>query len=110
MDDMHGFEVLRSLRADPELTRTVVVMISAKSYKPDIDRAKEMGADDYVVKPFYPDELVSRVERLRADRAAPAARRRRSGAPEDRSRPRDPPRRSTGATRRASSSGPGRTS
>ena len=33
-------------------------MISAQSYKPDIDRAKEMGADDYVVKPFYPDELV----------------------------------------------------
>ena len=71
MDDIHGFEVLRSLRADPELARSVVVMISAKSYKPDIDRAKEMGADDYVVKPFYPEELVSRVERLRADRAAP---------------------------------------
>ena len=71
MDDIHGFEVLRSLRADPGLARSVVVMISAKSYKPDIDRAKEMGADDYVVKPFYPEELVSRVERLRADRAAP---------------------------------------
>ena len=71
MDDMHGFEVLRTLRADAELARSVVVMISAKSYKPDIDRAKEMGADDYVVKPFYPDELVARVERLRADRAAP---------------------------------------
>jgi DNA-binding response OmpR family regulator len=71
MDDLHGFEVLRSLRADPALSGTVVVMISAKSYKPDIDRAKQMGADDYVVKPFYPDELVARVERLRADRAAP---------------------------------------
>ena len=71
MDDIHGFEVLRSLRADPELTRAIVVMISAKSYKPDIDRAREMGADDYVVKPFHPDELVSRVERLRADRATP---------------------------------------
>ena len=71
MDDMHGFEVLRRLRADPELARAIVVMISAKSYKPDIDRAREMGADDYVVKPFHPDELVSRVDRLRADRAAP---------------------------------------
>ena len=71
MDDMHGFEVLRSLREDPDLARTTVIMISAKSYKPDIDRAREMGADDYVVKPFYPEELVSRVERLRADRAAP---------------------------------------
>ena len=71
MDDMHGFEVLRHLRADPELGRTVVVMISAKSYKADIERAREMGADDYVVKPFDPDDLVARVERLRADRATP---------------------------------------
>ena len=71
MDDMHGFEVLRDLRAEPELAHAVVVMISAKSYKPDIDRAREMGADDYLVKPFDPDELVLRVERLRADRATP---------------------------------------
>jgi len=71
MDDMHGFEVLRGLRADPELAHAVVVMISAKSYKSDIDRAREMGADDYLVKPFDPDELVLRVERLRANRAAP---------------------------------------
>jgi phosphoribosyl 1,2-cyclic phosphodiesterase len=46
-------------------------MISAKSYKADIARAREMGADDYVVKPFHPDELVARIERLRADRSAP---------------------------------------
>jgi len=71
MDDMHGFEVLRTLRADAELADTTVIMISAKSYKPDIDRAREMGADDYLVKPFDPDELVRRVERLCADRAAP---------------------------------------
>jgi DNA-binding response OmpR family regulator len=71
MDDVNGFEVLRQLRADASLARTVVVMISAKSYKGDIDRARDMGADDYLVKPFDPDELVRRVERLRADRAAP---------------------------------------
>ena len=38
MDDMHGFEVLRALRAYAELARSVIVMISAKSYKPDIVR------------------------------------------------------------------------
>ncbi len=32
-------------------------MISAKSYKPDLDRARTLGANDYVVKPFQPDEL-----------------------------------------------------
>ncbi len=71
MDDMNGFEVLRRLREDASLAKTVVVMISAKSYKGDIDRARDMGADDYLVKPFDPDELVRRVERLRADRATP---------------------------------------
>jgi phosphoribosyl 1,2-cyclic phosphodiesterase/ActR/RegA family two-component response regulator len=71
MDDLHGFEVLRRLRADPELAQAVVIMISAKSYKGDIERARDMGADDYVVKPFDPDELVARVERLRADRLVP---------------------------------------
>jgi phosphoribosyl 1,2-cyclic phosphodiesterase/ActR/RegA family two-component response regulator len=71
MDDLHGFEVLRRLRTDPELARAVVVMISAKSYRADIERAREMGADDYVVKPFDPADLVARVERLRADRTAP---------------------------------------
>src|SRR5262249_52876262 len=54
-----------------DLAGTVVVMISAKSYKPDIERARQMGADDYVVKPFDPDDLVQRVERLRADRTTP---------------------------------------
>jgi DNA-binding response OmpR family regulator len=33
-------------------------MISGKSYKPDIDKAMELGADSYVVKPFSPKELL----------------------------------------------------
>ena len=71
MDDVHGFEVLRQLRADPDLGGTVVMMISAKSYKPDIERARQMGADDYLVKPFDPDDLIQRIGRLLAERAAP---------------------------------------
>src|SRR5919197_555240 len=45
MEHMHGFEVLTSLRGLPELARTVVVIASAKYYQPDIDRARELGAD-----------------------------------------------------------------
>ena len=63
MDKMHGFDVLRTLRAHPETKHTVIIVTSAKAYKPDIDRARELGATDYVVKPFRTDELMSLVER-----------------------------------------------
>lgn len=63
MEKMHGFEVLRTLRADPDMKHTVVIMTSAKAYKPDIDRAHDLGATDYVVKPFRTDELLALIER-----------------------------------------------
>jgi DNA-binding response OmpR family regulator len=63
MGEMHGFEVLRTLRAEDELRDTVIIMTSAKAYKPDIDRARELGATDYVVKPFRTDELMALIER-----------------------------------------------
>lgn len=63
MGEMHGFEVLRKLRTNPDLKQTVVIMTSSKAYKPDIDRARELGATDYVVKPFRIDELLAIVER-----------------------------------------------
>ena len=62
MGEMHGFEVLQTLRASPDLKHTVVIMTSAKAYKPDIDRARDLGATDYVVKPFRTDELLALIE------------------------------------------------
>ena len=58
MDRMHGFEVIQKVRARPELAGTLIIMISAKAYKPDIDRAQELGADRFVVKPFRCDDLL----------------------------------------------------
>ena len=63
MGEMHGFEVLQRIRSDPELARTVVLAMSAKSYKSDIERARQLGATDYVVKPFKSEELLALVER-----------------------------------------------
>lgn len=63
MGEMHGFDVLRILRAKPDMKDTVIVITSAKAYKPDIDRARELGATDYVVKPFRVEELLALVER-----------------------------------------------
>jgi len=58
MPGLHGFEVLQRIRQSSALDRTVVIMTSAKSYKPDIEAAKRLGADDYCIKPADFDELV----------------------------------------------------
>jgi DNA-binding response OmpR family regulator len=58
MEGLHGFEVCKMLRANSSLRRTAIIIISGKSYKPDIDKAIELGADSYVVKPFSPKDLL----------------------------------------------------
>ncbi len=63
MGRMHGFEVLQALRSHPELANTIVIVASVKAFKPDIDRARQLGATDYVVKPFHTEELLALVER-----------------------------------------------
>lgn len=63
MGEMHGFDVLRTLRAHPDTKDTVIIITSAKAYKPDIARARELGATEYVVKPFRTAELLELVER-----------------------------------------------
>ena len=69
MPQMHGFEVIQKIRQNPALDKTVVVMTSAKSYKPDIDAARRLGADDYCVKPTDFDDLLNVVRRHMKQRA-----------------------------------------
>jgi CheY-like chemotaxis protein len=59
-----GLEVLEILRADPELSRTPVVMLTARARASDRDAAVAAGADRYLAKPFSPLELISVVEKL----------------------------------------------
>jgi len=66
MDRMHGFEVIQKIRSRPELANTLVIMVSAKAYKPDMDRAKALGADHFVVKPFRCDDLLKLIETAEA--------------------------------------------
>ncbi|MBI4677002.1 MAG: response regulator [Elusimicrobia bacterium] len=61
---MHGFELCQKLRADGIFTDVKILFVSAKSYKADIKTAKEIGADDYIVKPFEPEDLRSKVREL----------------------------------------------
>jgi len=65
MAEMHGFEVLQAIRARPELTGAVVIVASSKSFKADMDRARELGATEYLVKPFRGDELLQAIDRHR---------------------------------------------
>ncbi len=58
LPDIDGFEVLRRVR---EVSEIPVVMLTAKGEEDDRVRGLELGADDYVTKPFSPRELVSRV-------------------------------------------------
>ncbi len=62
MDRMHGFEVIQKLRAESHLADTLIIMVSAKAYKPDIDRARALGADHFVVKPFRLEDLRRLIE------------------------------------------------
>jgi len=58
MPDIDGFEVLSMIR---EISNVPVIMLTAKGEEDDRVRGLELGADDYVTKPFSPRELVSRV-------------------------------------------------
>lgn len=63
MPGLHGYEVCKRIRQHPETKHTVIVMTSAKSYKTDIEKAFEMGADEYVVKPGGLGEVVEVVQK-----------------------------------------------
>jgi two-component system, OmpR family, alkaline phosphatase synthesis response regulator PhoP len=58
---MDGLETLRALKASPALARVPVILASAKGEDPDVVAGLELGADDYVVKPYSPRVLVARV-------------------------------------------------
>ena len=58
---LSGLEICRLMRADPRLASTPIIMLTARADEEDRVRGLELGADDYVTKPFSPKELVARV-------------------------------------------------
>jgi DNA-binding response OmpR family regulator len=66
MPVMDGYQVLRRLRADPATSTIPVIMLTARKLERDIVGALQLGANDYLVKPFIPEELMSRLSRLLA--------------------------------------------
>ena len=62
MPGMDGYEVLSAVRAEEIPVR--VLLLTARQQESDVIRGFTLGADDYVVKPFSPMELVARMKRL----------------------------------------------
>ena len=97
MPDLDGIEVMRQLR---EQRPVPVILLTAKGATADKAKGLDLGADDYIAKPFHPDELAARVRAVirrvvgrRAGRRRPGLRRHRDrpraadGPPQRRARP-----------------------
>ncbi|QFT85341.1 Transcriptional regulatory protein YycF [Halomonas sp. THAF12] len=62
-----GFDVLERLRADPDVARLPIIMLTAHGREVEREKGLALGADDYITKPFSTRELVERVKRLLGD-------------------------------------------
>jgi DNA-binding response OmpR family regulator len=64
MPVMDGFQTLRAIRQTPRLKGIPVIMVTAMGSEEDIIRGYQYGANDYILKPFSEDQLVSRIRSL----------------------------------------------
>lgn len=62
--ELDGLEVCKRIRADPQTAMTPIIMLTAKTEESDQIVGLELGADDYITKPFSPKALVARVKAL----------------------------------------------
>ena len=63
LPSMNGFEVLRQLRIDAKTSDTKVIMLSSKSRMEDIEKGFDLQVEDYIEKPFKPNELLLRIRK-----------------------------------------------
>ena len=66
MPKLSGIDVCRALRDDPRTAHIPVILLTAKAQAAELERGLAAGADDVIVKPFSPKEMLRRVEALLA--------------------------------------------
>jgi len=66
MPNMDGFEVCRQLRKDPQTKEIPIIMLTAKGQKVDKEKGREVGANEYITKPFSPSALLIKIEEILA--------------------------------------------
>lgn len=64
MPRLNGYEVCRTVKQDDELKDTLIVLLTAKGQEADRKKGLEIGAYDYMTKPFDPDEVLSLAREL----------------------------------------------
>ncbi len=62
--ELDGLQVCQRIKADPALAHIKVVLLTARGQASDLDAGQTVGADEYLVKPFSPLQLVDTIERL----------------------------------------------
>ena len=72
LPDSDGLEICRSLRTYPELAQVPIIFLTAKASETDRIVGLELGANDYIVKPFFVRELIARIKVHLRDRATAA--------------------------------------
>ncbi|MCU0452315.1 MAG: response regulator [Bacteroidetes bacterium] len=70
---MTGFEVLVALKADASTQNIPVLLVTAQSKEHEVLRGLELGAEDYITKPFSPNELAARVKKTLLTRGRPSS-------------------------------------
>jgi len=66
MPRMTGYEACRAIKANPNLKDIPIVFLSAKGQESEIQTGLEVGAEEYLLKPFAPDQLTDRVKAILA--------------------------------------------
>ncbi len=64
MPRMTGYDACRAIKAHPDLKDMPVVFLSAKGQEAEIESGLEAGAEEYLLKPFAPDQLIERVRAI----------------------------------------------
>jgi DNA-binding response OmpR family regulator len=64
MPGVDGYEVCKTVKSNPKWSHAKIIMLSAKSRDADIAKARELGADQYITKPFSTKNLLSEVNKL----------------------------------------------
>jgi DNA-binding response OmpR family regulator len=64
MPKLDGFELTRRIRAKPETERVPIILLTARAQDADVQQGFDAGADDYLRKPFSPQELRARVQAI----------------------------------------------
>src|SRR5947207_7812004 len=72
LPDSDGLDICKGIRKDPELAATPVIFLTARASETDRIVGLEIGANDYVVKPFFVRELIARIKLQFRNQATPA--------------------------------------